>query len=275
MPILTKTRVVLLATAVLGLFPFGPAEAQQRSEALQQAIALVVEEGEWEQGVVALQQLLDAGELSQSNRSEARKFLAVAYMQLGREERAVEAFKAIVRNDPQFDMNALSLDGAEPPAKMVRLFGQAILEVRREEVWAREAELRRTSRAAAFFRSAALPGWGQRYQGYTKRGYIMAGLTVVSVTYAVLADRAYRNARDAYNTAPPDFSQAEFDKLYDDYAKEADRADLALGIVGAVWILNMIDAAIQGPNIPEAQRGLTLRAPHPHGGVQVAYYARF
>ena len=61
MSILRKAPVVLLTAAALGLFLFEPVGAQERRMTLQQAIALITEEGEWEQGMAALEQLLDAG----------------------------------------------------------------------------------------------------------------------------------------------------------------------------------------------------------------------
>lgn len=260
-----KTLAFFLMVTVLWWCLAEPAGAQG-NEALEQAIALY-EAGYWEKAVAALNQLLDEEELSEKERSEARKVLAFSYSLLDDKESTVNTFKAIVREDPTFGIS--SLEGDEVSDTLIRYFLQAALEVRREELEAYRERLMRTSRSTAFLRSAVLPGWGQQYQGYAGRGYVLMGLTAASIGYAVIADRAYRNARDAYARA-----QSDFDTLYDDYATKGDRADLALGIVGAVWVLNVIDAVAQGPNLAP-QQGPELTASVRADGLRVVYCARF
>lgn len=259
---------ILGSVVLLGWF-VGAAGSQPAPEALQPAIALF-EEGKWEEAVVELTRLLETGGLSQKQRSEVRMALAKTYIALKDEAKAVEVFKAMVRDDPTFDMG--SLGGDEAPTDVIRYFGQAVLQVRYEDLQAQRARLMRTSRGAACLRSAVVPGWGQRYQGYTKRGYVMAGLTVGSIAYAVVSDRAYRDAQDGYVRAS---TGADFDRLYDEYERKGARADVALGIVAAVWVLNMIDVASQEPNIREPEGGLSLRVPATRDGVRVVYRARF
>ena len=91
-----------------------------------------------------------------------------------------------------------------------------------------------------------MPGLGQRDQGYRGRSWALMGLTGAAVAYAAVADRSYRDARDAYDDAALD---DDFDGLWRDYSDKADAADLALGIVGALWALNLVDAAVSGPNL--------------------------
>ena len=257
--------------AVLCLPAGKPAEAQENNPPLQQAIALF-DEGEWEQAIDILDGLLNAGELPRDERSRVRKFIGLGHILLGQEEKAVAVFKDIVREDRAFDMNALARGLAGRPTEAFRLFGQAVLEVRQEEIEAREAQLRLTSRRGALLRSAVLPGWGQRYLGYRNRGYMMLGLAVASISYAAIAEGDYRSARDGYNRAT---AGADFDRLLNDYATRADRADLALGIVAAVWVLNMVDAATQGPNITVRSSGLALRQRPADNGLRVVFWRRF
>lgn len=242
-------------------------EAADVDAALANASRLV-EDGDFEQSVRELSALLEQVELSTGQRTLARKTLAEAHMNLRQHEEAVQVYKQIVRDDRTFNMRAF---GEDPPAIFLKNFGQALLEVREDERRALEARLSRTSRAGALLRSAVLPGWGQRYQGYRNRGYMMVGFTAASIAYAVVVDQSYRDARDAYDGAGVG---ADFDGLYADYSDKADRADLALGIVAAVWLLNIVDAASQGPNITGPPSGLGL-LPGREGGVQLAYRSRF
>jgi tetratricopeptide (TPR) repeat protein len=236
------------------------------------AAGSLFEQGDWERAMAALNQLLEAGALSRQERSRARKFVGVGHVLLGEEEKAVEVFKELVRDDPDFGMAELALDDEEHLTAGVRYFGQAILEVRQEELRAYEVRLRQTSRRGAFLRSAVLPGWGQRYQGYRNRGWTMLGMVGASLGYAALAERSYREARDAYDEAP---LNADFDALYEDYVDKADRADLALGIFGAVWLVNVIDAATQGPNISRSQVGLKFRETADRRGLQLIFLKAF
>ena len=247
----------------------GTSFAQGANPQLQTAIDQFFE-GQWEQTVEKLTLLLDEGELRIDERSQARKFIGLSYILLGEEERAVPVFKELARDDPSFDMRDLAIEGGEPPPKAVRYFGQAVLEVRQEEIKEREVQLRKTSRKVAFLRSMILPGWGQRYQGYRGRGFGLMGLTTASIAIAVWAELDYRDARDAYDRAP---LGADFEKFYTEYQDRADRADLVLGVVGGIWLLNAIDAALQGPNITRPQ--ISLKVPMGGDGLQVVYLKEF
>ena len=262
----TRRIAVVFACFLLAAFDAVP---QEGNGPLQQAIDRFYA-GEWEQATRALRDLLEQGHLSRSEAAQARKFIGIGYILLGQEEQAVEVFKELVRENPDFQMQDLAIEGDEPPAQAVRYFGQALLEVRQEELKAWEARLSKEWRRGALLRSAFLPGWGQGYKGYRIRGYVLAGLALSSAGYAVWADLSYRNARDAYEKAP---EGSDFESLYDDYQKKADRADLALGAVGVVWGLNLIDAAIQGPNITRSP--VSLRISASDGGVVCACVGSF
>ena len=124
---------------------------------MEQAIAQFYQ-GEWEQSIGVMNGLLENPEMELGERSRARKFVALGYILLGRPDEAVEVYKQIVRDDPAFDMDSLTIQGGETPDEAVRYFGQALLEVRREEMRAREAQLSLTSRKGAILRSVVLPG---------------------------------------------------------------------------------------------------------------------
>jgi len=211
--------------------------------------------------------------VSKKERSTVRPYTAVDHIQLGAGEKAVAVFKDLVNDNPDFNMDDLTLEGEEKPdPEVVRYFGQAVLEVRREELQARAAQLSLTSRKAAFLHSALLPGWGQHYQGYRARGYMMLGMTGASVVYAVLARRWHKDAQGICEKAP---RGADFDKLYDDYTRKTDRANFALGVVGAVWLFNVLDTVIQGPAVPRRPQQLSLNWQAPVNGLQVALIKRF
>ncbi|NKB70619.1 MAG: hypothetical protein GKR89_26415 [Candidatus Latescibacteria bacterium] len=225
------------------------------------------EEGEFEAASSALHQALELGLNSQTERSTARKYLGLAHIVLGQEDQALAVYKEIVRDDASFNMDDLTMDGEAPPPEAERYLGQASMLVRQEDILARRAQLSRTSRSQALLRSSIFPGWGQRYQGYRNRGYFMLGLTAATIGYAVVADQQYRDAQDAYRGAS---DGAEFEGLYRDFRDKSNRAELAWGFVGAAWLLNMVDAAAQGPNITRPNLAVLGAR-----GLQVVYSKRF
>ena len=100
--------------------------AQQQDSPLQQAIKCF-DNGEWETSILDLKQILDSAELDVEKRSQARKYIALGHVLLGHKNTAVEVYKEIVRDNPEFDMDALSLAGEAPPPDAERLFAQAVL----------------------------------------------------------------------------------------------------------------------------------------------------
>ena len=249
-----------------------PGQAQENPEdVLNRAIALA-DEGEWEQSIGLLEDLLsNPKRLGVSKRMQARKYLGINHILLGSEEQAVTVFKDLVREDTAFTMDDLAVDGDTPDLEVVRFFGQALLEVRREELEARQAQLDLTSRRGALMRSALLPGWGQRYLGYRARSYTVMGLTAAAIAYAVVSETNFRRVRDDYRNAS---TGAEFDQLFEDYRTRADRADLALGAVAVVWGYNIIDALVAGPNLLRpSEKTLVLR--RMGDGVQLSLIRNF
>ena len=147
----------ILIVGVIALVAVIPALAEE--EPLEQAIAQFYT-GEWEQSIGVMNGLLENDSMELREQSRARKFIALGYILLGRPDEAVEVYKQIVRDDPAFDMDALTIQGGETPDEAVRYFGQALLEVRQEDMRTREAQLARTSRNGAILRSIVLPGLG-------------------------------------------------------------------------------------------------------------------
>lgn len=258
------------AFAVLLLCSSG-ALAQDLDAELKQAIQLS-DDGEWEAATQALNHLLETGQLAKSQQTQARRFLAESYVFLKQSDQAVAVYQQILQDDPSFNMRSL---GEDPDDRLVRHLGQAALLRAEDLLREREIQYSNISRKSVFLRSTLLPGWGQRYQGYRWRGHVMLGLVASSVAYAVVSEQAFRKARDHYDQAPTTTTKEEFATFYDDYDTKAGLADLALGVVGAIWAANVLDALFQRPALARAQHALEL-APTPGlAGVQVAFVAKF
>jgi len=265
------TTALLAIVVAAGSLLSAPASAQTADQRLDRAVDMLLQQGRWQEAVDELTSVLASESLPQQQATRARKFLALGHIFLGNETRAVSVFKDLARHDPSFMMDDLALgEGEDPHEDAVRLYGQAVLEVRLAELEAREAQLLETSRSGALLRSAVLPGWGQMYQGYRNRGLMLMGLAGGSIVFAVLQENAFRDARDAYDNAG---EGADFDRLYQDYRDEAANANLAFGAVCGLWALNALDAAIQGPNI--TRQRLSLEPAPRQDGVRVVLRTSF
>ena len=254
-------RLAIAGLCGLWMVP-GVSRAQVPLPSLQQVVArfdVGFDSSTWEAAAADLEALLDSGALSRPERSQARKYLAQYHMLVTHDNpAAVEIYKDVVADDPSFGMEDLALGGsAEAHDFAVRLFGEALLKWRQEELERRAAALRATSRMGALTRSLVLPGTGQLYQGYGGRGYGMMVLTGGAVAFAVVSKPNYRSARDDYDDAG---EGADFDRLYRDYETAANRADIAQGVVAAAWLYNVLDAALSGPNLAGLTRDVMASA---------------
>ena len=124
--------------------------------------------------------------------------------------------------------------------------------LRRFQRQQRKLALASTSRWFAAGRSLILPGWGQIYRGHKKRGYVLMGTAAALGVVWVAADRAYQNAYDAYRKTSlgdlklperqgtPD-DPAPFNQRFERAESRAKTANIALGMVVAVWISSVVD----------------------------------
>ncbi len=250
----------------------GAVAGQPADERLRLAVEQF-ESGEQQGAMPTLEALLDDTELSAAGRSQARKYLGLGYLVQDEPQRAVAVFTDLVGDDPDFTMRDLALSYEETPSDFaVRYFAQATLQWRQQQLQRQRQRLEQTSRQGAFVRSILFPGLGQRYQGYRGRSWALVGLTGATVVYAALADRSYRDARDAYDGARID---ADFAGLWQDYSDKSDAADLALGVVGAVWALNLLDAAFSGPNLTGLESVAVVPTYGARGGLQLVLRTEF
>lgn len=270
-----KSSGLLIAVALF--MTMEPSSAQEGGGTLEEAIRLF-EDGDWEESAPHFETLLLPAEteLTGQEKKVIRKYLAWIHMLNDDPQGAKAVLKAAISSDASFFLSDLSLPDEEPTMDMKMVFAQAVLEVRQEEVERRMAVLERASHAQAFFRSALLPGLGQRYQGYKGKSLAVLGLAAGSVVYAVVADRAYRNARDDYRNASAGTDRAEFDQLYTEFSDKSTTADFALGIVAAAWGINLLDVLVSGPNLAGLHHATVQVQPRRGGGgTQLALVKRF
>ena len=262
---------VWLVVALLIVWAAGVAHGQTPAQQLESAITSI-EANDPEPALPVLHELLASGRLDKAQRTEARKYLGLGHLFLGQEDEAVEVFKDLVGDAPEFRAGDLVYSYTDTPTDYhVRYFAQATLEWRQEQLERRRARLAATSRQGAVVRSLLLPGLGQRYQGYRGRSWAILGLAGASTAYAILADQSFRDARDTYDSAE---LGADFDGLWDDYTQKSDTADTALGIAVAVWALNLVDAALTGPNLSGLEL-FSLAPTSTPGGAQLSMALEF
>lgn len=142
----------------------------------------------------------------------------------------------------------------------------------------------KTTRVSSFMRSAIIPGWGQIYRGHKKKGLAFLGAALATSGIVGMKYRSYKQARSHYvnidptlffekngrwivsNDVGPGARQllehyrkdqryinedgtryTEWEARYRESDKRARTVNMVLGILSAVYLLNIADSAIFGP----------------------------
>ncbi len=114
------------------------------------------------------------------------------------------------------------------------------------------------SRFTAGLFSLVIPGTGQFYFGRPGRGIFALAAGAASIAYGLSSFDSYVVLRDDYNDLRADYAaatiyadlvgiKADLDETYTDLQSERDKLGTAVGLIGLVWFLNVIDAAILEP----------------------------
>lgn len=98
-------------------------------------------------------------------------------------------------------------------------------------------------RPAATWRSAVLPGWGQRYKGEGAKGWVMTGLWVATLGGAAVAHIQRQDARNVYLAETDPALVADRFDTYNTWHKA--RGGLLIGAM-AVWVYAAVDALTSG-----------------------------
>jgi len=229
---------------------------------LQDAVALY-DEAQHQESIEKLEGLLQTPEsLSKKVRIEVHKYLGFNYWELNKREEAKAEFKRALSLDPDLRL------GPEVSPRINETFIEALAEYHKEVREKRRGRLLSTTRMGAGLRSLVVPGWGQHYRGYEGKGYSFLGMGVLSLLGWAIADYSYRDAQDTYDRAE---ISADFNALYLDVEKKADRANVVLYVVAVVWGYTVLDALIAGPNVERGEEEARLGMAAGDGGVVVEY----
>lgn len=117
----------------------------------------------------------------------------------------------------------------------------------------------RRSQMATGLRSAILPGWGQFHAGHNLKGTVFILAEAGAMTGVLVADskredamRIHERAVRAYNSADQvDEIEAAYDAMlnaFDDVERWHENRKRWIYVAGAVWIANVLDAALLIPN---------------------------
>ena len=124
----------------------------------------------------------------------------------------------------------------------------------------------KTKRLFAVMRSLVVPGWGQFYRGYKKKGYAFLGAVVGTSVALRFQYRNFQSARDHYNRATifqhinqrytndDGTRYTEWEARHREVKSTEKRVNMLIGILGAIWVLNLFDSVVFAP----APMGLTI-----------------
>ncbi len=117
----------------------------------------------------------------------------------------------------------------------------------------------KTKRLFAAMRSLPVPGWGQFYRGYIKKGYAFLGAAIVTGGALGFQYRNFKQARNLYRQTHLDLHirqryanddgtrYTEWEARHRAVKSSAKRMNVLLGILSAIWVLNLIDSAVFEP----------------------------
>ena len=121
----------------------------------------------------------------------------------------------------------------------------------------RQQTLEKTTFWGAAGRSLLLPGWGQLYRGHKKRGYVFMGTAAAFAAAWLVTDISYRSSYNTYRgTRLSDLQLGQpiagtdsdvFTQNFERAKSRAGRANLALGLLAAVWLSSVLDHLVIGP----------------------------
>lgn len=186
----------------------------------------------------------------QSQRAEIFFDLGRIHMASGDTIRAhlvlIEAFHL----DPEANKGIMDI----PPDQALADTRALLLSMRRKTL---RQTLGETTFGGATARSLLLPGWGQLYRGHKKRGYVFMGTSAVLAAAWLVADISYRSSYNTYRgTRLTDLQLGQpisgtnsdaFTQNFERVQSRAGRANLALGLLAAVWLSNVLDHLVIGP----------------------------
>lgn len=124
----------------------------------------------------------------------------------------------------------------------------------------------KTKRLFSGMRSLFVPGWGQFYRGYKKKGYAFLGAVVVTSVVLGVQYRNFQSARNHYNRATllqhvnqrypneDGTRYTEWEARHRAVKSSEKRVNMLIGVLSAIWVLNLFDSAVFEP----APMGLTV-----------------
>ena len=186
----------------------------------------------------------------QSRRAEIFFDLGRIHIAAGDTTRARLVLVEVFRLDPEVNKGIMDIPSDQALADTRTLLSDMHRKTLRQT-------LGKTTFWGAAGRSLLLPGWGQLYRGHKKRGYVFMGASAVLAAAWLVTDISYRSAYNTYRgTRLSDLQLGQrisgtnsdvFTQNFERAQSRAGRANLALGLLAAVWLSSVLDHLVIGP----------------------------
>ncbi len=166
------------------------------------------------------------------------QFTAYAFFNLAQTDSARKHFVDILIMDPQYQ-----LDPVTTSPKIIRFFNDLKKEMKQKKLSFKVAYTRYVFvpdlRPGAAWRSALLPGWGQYFKGQKKKALGVASAFAASGIFTLVTAILEKNYHRKYlHSQQPD----DMAKNYDRYNRWYKTRQIALSVMGGIWIASFLDA---------------------------------
>jgi tetratricopeptide (TPR) repeat protein len=251
--------------AYLALFLAVPAPAGAQEPSRLERAKLYYQAEQYGKTIIELEAaLVHSSNYSQEELATLYLYLGLAYLNMGRPERARQSFAESLRMDQE-----LEVDPTLRSPEVAEVFERARWVVEEEAArWQEDDEEKvplgqaietpsgptGKTRWGGIWRSTLLPGWGQIYGERTLRGYAFMGVELASLVTALYASRERDRAYDAYEEARATSTPDRINALYDDYKSQERTRNTLLVVAGGIWALNILESMLNDPSIAREDR---------------------
>ena len=205
---------------------------------------------------LASAKLQDDSSMSPETRMHVLRYKALAHYARGEMDRSMAAFNSLLQIDPDY-----SLDASQYSPKIIEFFSDIkanfVYQPPIEPQTLPEIITRIDTLQVAVMtpmpavKSSLLPGWGQWSMGKKRKGSILMGAALISLSGSLYYTWQTREHEQDYLNA---IRLSQIEQNYDRYNSSYRTRNILWGSFATIWVLSQIDLWLNTPKLPVSSR---------------------